>query len=217
MTMIEVVQTLQAQGHEIDYYVRKDGGILVKNIDGQKFPSGASGNAVARQMAGAQISEARISQLKFATRARKVKKPTLDDEVKREWQRVKKKWNKAFKAKNGKPHPAGYFGWNRINRAIKEYGREEALRRIREAEKYASGVAYAKNVEQLAGFILDAGTKYNSQALTKLSQDVLENAYAIRDEWIYPAYEALYKLNDGVPPEQVASNVRTILRLKNAS
>ena len=217
MTMIEVVQTLQAQGHEIDYYVRKDGGILVKNIDGQKFPSGASGNAVARQMAGAQISEARISQLKFATRARKVKKPTLDDEVKKEWQRVKKKWNKAFKAKNGKPHPAGYFGWNRINRAIKEYGREEALRRIREAEKYASGVAYAKNVEQLAGFILDAGTKYNSQALTKLSQDVLENAYAIRDEWIYPAYEALYKLNDGVPPEQVASNVRTILRLKNAS
>ena len=217
MTMIEVVQTLQAQGHEIDYYVRKDGGILVKNIDGQKFPSGASGNAVARQMAGAQISEARVAQLKFATRARKVKKPTLDDEVKKEWQRVKKKWNKAFKAKNGKPHPAGYFGWNRINRAIKEYGREEALRRIREAEKYASGVAYAKNVEQLAGFILDAGTKYNSQALTKLSQDVLENAYAIRDEWIYPAYEALYKLNDGVPPEQVASNVRTILRLKNAS
>lgn len=217
MTMIEVVQTLQAQGHEIDYYVRKDGGILVKNIDGQKFPSGASGNAVARQMAGAQISEARVAQLKFATRARKFKKPTLDDEVKKEWQRVKKKWNKAFKAKNGKPHPAGYFGWNRINRAIKEYGREEALRRIREAEKYASGVAYAKNVEQLAGFILDAGTKYNSQALTKLSQDVLENAYAIRDEWIYPAYEALYKLNDGVPPEQVASNVRTILRLKNAS
>ena len=215
--MIEVVQTLQAQGHEIDYYVRKNGGILVKNIDGQKFPSGASGNAVARQMAGAQISEARISQLKFATRARKVKEPTLDDEVKKEWQRVKKKWNKAFKAKNGKPHPAGYFGWNRINRAIKEYGREEALRRIREAEKYASGVAYAKNVEHLAGFILDAGTKYNSQALAKLSQDVLENAYAIRDEWIYSAYEALYKLNDGVPPEQVASNVRTILRLKNAS
>ena len=216
MTMIEVVQTLQAQGHEIDYYVRKDGGILVKNIDGQKFPSGASGNAVARQMAGAQITEARVAQLKFATRARKVKKPTLDDEVKKEWQRVKKKWNKAFKAKGGKPHPAGYFGWNRINRAIKEYGREEALRRIREAEKYASGLAYAKNVEQLAGFIQDAGAKYDSQALIKLAQDVMENAYAIRDEWIYPAYEALYKLNDGVPPEQVASNVRTILRLKNA-
>ena len=109
------------------------------------------------------------------------------------------------------------FGWNRINRAIKEYGREEALRRIREAEKYASGLAYAKNVEQLAGFIQDAGAKYDSQALMKLAQDVMENAYAIRDEWIYPAYEALYKLNDGVPPEQVASNVRTILRLKNAS
>ena len=73
MTMMEVVRQLQAQGHEVDFYVRKDGGILVKNIDGEKFPSGASGNARARQIAGASISEARISQLKYATRARKVK------------------------------------------------------------------------------------------------------------------------------------------------
>ena len=43
MTMMEVVRQLQSQGHEIDFYVRKDGGILVRSIDGQKFPSGASG------------------------------------------------------------------------------------------------------------------------------------------------------------------------------
>lgn len=215
--MVEVVTQLRSQGHSVDIYVRKDGGILVKSIDGQRFTKGASGNIVARQLAGAQLSEARASQLKFATRARTFKHPTLDDEVKKEWTRVKKKWNKVFKAKGGKPHPAGYFGWNRINRTIKIYGREEALRRIREAEKYASGVAYAKNVEQLAGFILDAGNKYNSNELKKLASDVLENAYAIRDEWIYPAYERLYDLNKGHDPKQVASDVRTILRLKNAS
>lgn len=213
MTMIEVVRQLQSQGHEIDFYVRKDGGILVRSIDGQKFPSGASGNAVARQMAGVQISEARISQLKFATRARKVKKPPLDDEVRKEFLRVKKKWNKAFKSKGGKPHPAGYFGWNRIKYAIDKYGKEEALRRIHEAEKYASGIAYEKNVRTLAVFVRNAGAQYQSEELLKLAQDIEDNAFAIKESWIAPAYDELYKLNAGVEPKQVANNTRRILRL----
>lgn len=213
MTMMEVVRQLQAEGHSVDYYVRKDGGILVKSIDGERYPTGASGNARARQIAGASISEARVAQLKFATRARKVKKPSLDDEIYREWQRVKKKWNKAFKAKKGQPHPAGYFGWGRIAYSIKTHGREEALRRIHEAEKYASGIAYSKNIEYLYTLIQDAGTKYNSQELLKLAEDIKDNAYAIREEWIKPAYDELYKLNQGVKPKEVARNTRSILRL----
>lgn len=213
MTMMEVVRQLQAQGHEVDFYVRKDGGILVKNIDGEKFPTGASGNARARQIAGASISEARISQLKYATRARKVKKPSLDDEIRKEFERVKKKWNKSFKSKGGKPHPAGYFGWKRIKYAIDHYGREEALRRIREAERYASGIAYAKNVEILAQYIKSVGDQLNSPELIKLSEDLIANAYSIKEEWIKPAYDELYKLNQGVPPKEVAKNTRAILRL----
>lgn len=216
MKMIEVVSMLRSQGHQVDIYIRKDGGILVKGIDGQRFPRGAAGNTAARRMAGASLSEARGAQLRYATRARKLRKPSLDDEVKAEWRRVKKKWNKAFHSQKGKPHPAGYFGWNRINRAIKEYGREEALRRIKEAEKYASGLAYSKNVEQLAGFIMDAANKYNSDALRALSSDLIENAYMIRDEWIYPAYERLYDLNKGQEPAQIAKDVRKILRLGDA-
>lgn len=213
MTMMEVVRQLQAQGHEVDFYVRKDGGILVKNIDGEKFTTGASGNARARQIAGASISEARISQLKYATRARKVKKPSLDDEVRKEFERVKKKWNKSFKSKGGKPHPAGYFGWIRIKYAIDHYGRDEALRRIREAERYASGIAYAKNVEILAQYIRSVGEQLNSPELLKLSEDLIANAYSIKEEWIKPAYDELYKLNAGVPPKEVAKNTRAILRL----
>ena len=213
MKMMEVVTKLQSQGHQIDFYVRKDGGILVRSIDGQRFPSGASGNAVARQMAGSTLSEARASQLKFATRARKVKKPSLDDEVRKEFLRVKKKWNKAFKAKGGKPHPAGYFGWNRIKYALDKYGKEEALRRIHEAEKYTSGIAYEKNVRTLAVFVRNAGSQYQSQELLKLADDIEENAYTIREEWIAPAYDELYKLNQGIEPKQIAKNTRAILRL----
>ena len=213
MKMMEVVTKLQSQGHQIDFYVRKDGGILVRSIDGQRFPSGASGNAVARQMAGSTLSEARASQLKFATRARKVKKPSLDDEVRKEFLRVKKKWNKTFKAKGGKPHPAGYFGWNRIKYALDKYGKEEALRRIHEAEKYTSGIAYEKNVRTLAVFVRNAGSQYQSQELLKLADDIEENAYTIREEWIAPAYDELYKLNQGIEPKQIAKNTRAILRL----
>ena len=213
MTMIEIVRQLQAQGHEVDFYVRKDGGILVKNIDGERYPTGASGNARARQIVGANISEARIQQLKYAARSRGVKKPSLDDEVYKEFARVKKKWNKAFKSKGGKPHPAGYFGWKRIAYSIKKYGREETLRRIKQAENYASGIAYSKNVQILAMFIKNSGDQYNSPELTKLSQDLIDNAYSIREEWIEPAYQELYKLNKGVSPKQVATNTRAILRL----
>ena len=213
MTMIQVVRTLQAQGHVVDFYVRKDGGILVKAIDGERYPQGASGNARARQLVGTNISEARIKQLKYATRSRKAKRVGLDDEVKREFERVKKAWNKAFKSKKGKPHPAGYFGWRRIKYAQDKYGKEEALRRIREAERYASGIAYSKNVQILAQFIQSAGEQYQSQELIKLAKDLVENAYTIQEEWIAPAYDELYKLNAGVPPKEVARNTRAILRL----
>ena len=213
MTTLEIVKILQSQGHEVEFYVRKDGGILIKRIDGERYPSGASGNARARQMVSAPISEARVKQLKYATRQRKAKKTPIDEEIEKEFQRVKKKWNKAFKPSKGKPHPAGYFGKGRIRYAIEHYGKEEALRRIREAERYASGIAYSKNVQILAQFIASAGQQYNSQELIKLSQDLVDNAYTIRDEWIQPAYDELYKLNQGVPPKEVARNTRTILRL----
>lgn len=213
MTMMDVVRELQRQGHQVDFYVRKDGGILVKSIDGVKYPSGASGNAVARQMVGVQISEARIKQLKYATKARKRKRAITDDEVKKAYDRAKKIWNKAFKAKKGKPSPQGYFPQYNIKWILEHYGKEEALRRIKEAEKYASGLAYTKNIEHLAFFIRDAGEKYNSQELIKLSEDIITYAYTIKEEWIKPAYDELYLLNQGVPPEEVARNTRMILRL----
>lgn len=214
LTMIQVVRQLQSQGHVVDFYVRKDGGILVKNVDGMRFPSGATGNAYARSLLGVNISEARASQLKYATRVRtRPIKVQVDDAVKEEYKRVKKIWTKAFKSKGGKPHPAGYFGWQRIKRAYKQYGKEEAMRRISEAEKYATGIAYSENVRILAMFILEAGNKYGSSDLVKLSEDLTASAYTIKDEWIKPAYDELYKLNTGVPPKDVAKNVRSILRL----
>lgn len=215
MTMIEVVRELQKQGHDVEYYVRKDGGILVRKIDGQKYPTGASGNTIARQMVGAEISSARVTQLKFAMRQRGKRQVKIDapDPLKEYFKQVKKKWNKAFKAKGGKPHPAGYLPWNKIKRILKEEGEEAAFARLAEAEKYASGIAYYENVRILAAFIEDAGSKYNSKELLNLAELLRENAYSIKEATIYNAYQVLYKLDKDVPPEEVAREVRKILGL----
>ena len=215
MTLREIISKLQGEGHKVEYRVRSDGGIIIKRIDSQRFTYGATGNVVARSMVGesAKISEARSKQLSYATKSHQAKKPTLDEDIEREYQRVKKKWRKAFKSQKGKPHPAGYFGKRRIRYAVEKYGKAEALRRIREAERYASGIAYSKNVAILASFIRSAGERFESKELIKLSEDLEANAYTIREEWIQPAYDELYKLNSGTPPKEVARNARAILRL----
>lgn len=217
MKMIDIVKELLKQGHDVEYYIRKDGGILIKRIDSQKFTSGATGNIMARSIVGAELSEARTLQLKYATATRKAYKKLKDvvvkDTIKEEWKRVKKKWNKTFKAKDGKTHPAGYFGWARIKKSIQDYGEREALRRIREAERYASGLAYSKNIKQLVNYIRVTNITLNSSAWEQLANDIEENAYLIKEEYIYPAYFELYKVDKGVPAIECARNARRVLRL----
>ena len=217
MTMRQIVAKLQSQGHSVSFYVRKDGGILIKSIDGEKFTTGASGNNRAKQILGVETSEARLHQLKYATdrrsSIRKSGRFKLDEEIESEYQRVKKIWQKHIKSKNGKPHSAGYFGHGRIEYSLKHYGREEALRRISEAERYATGYAYTKNVKLLLFQVQDYAIKSGSEEIAQLARDLEENLYSIREEWIFPAYEALYKLDKGVPPQEVARNTRRILRL----
>lgn len=212
MTTRQMVAELQRKGHTVTYYIRKDGGILIRSIDGQRY-KGASGNAVARTMLGVELSEARARQTKYAQRQQRRKRTALPDAIKEEYQRVKKIWNKAFRAKGGKPSTVGYFGRSAIEYTYRTQGAEETLRRIHEAEKYATGMAYSKNIEHLSSFIRDAGEKYRSKALIKLADDIITYGYTIKDEWIYPAYQELYKLNVGIAPATVAKNTRRILRL----
>ena len=211
MTTRQVVNELIARGHRVTYYNRKDGGILITSIDGVKYKA-AKGNTAAREMIGAEISSARKSQLSYAQRQRRLPRDP-NDEIYKEYLRVKKIWKKKIKAKKGVKHPAGYFGWNRIQYSIKHYGRDEALRRIREAEKYAKGLAYSKNVEYLLKLIKDAAIKLNSKELEDLYNEILDKSYTIREEWLEPTYKTLYLLNKGGSPKEVTNKVRKILHL----
>lgn len=63
MTIKKSIKELRTRGYRVSYRQRKDGGILIKSINGQKY-RGATGNSVARAILGQKLSEARQVQLR---------------------------------------------------------------------------------------------------------------------------------------------------------
>ena len=213
MTIREVVKVLQSQGHSVSYYVRKDGGILIKEIDGQRF-SGAMGNLYARAMTGQRLSVKRAEQLHRITYTGKRAKQYIEDrEIKRLLQKVQRKWNKAFPHKRGEAPIQGLKTAKGVKWSLEHRGREETIRLLKEAERYASGKAYTENIRQLVYFIEDCALAYSSNELQELADDIRANAWKIKENAIYPAYHELYMLDKGVPVEDVVRNVRRILEL----
>ena len=212
MTIREIIKVLSSQGHTVSYYVRKDGGVLIKSIDGRRF-TGASGNVYARSITGQLLSEKRSMQLEKITYTGKRAKSYIEDrEVKRLLQKVQRKWNKAFR-KNGQVPSVGRKTAKGVKWSLVHKGKEETIRLLKEAERYASGLAYSRNIEQLAMYVKQAGVDYDSEELMQLGDDILSNAWMIKEDTIRPAYEELYELNHGVPPKEVARKTRIILQI----
>lgn len=215
INMRQVVNLLKGQGRNVQFYVRKDGGILIKSIDGMKF-TGAKGNIYARQVTGTTFSTARAEQLHKITYTGKRAKAYIEDRtIKKMLQRVQRKWNKAFRKglEKGETPAVGRKTAKGVKWSLEHRGREETIRLLKEAERYASGMAYQKNVEILAMFVEDAGNKYKSQELLDLANSIRDNAWMIKEDSINPAYQELYKLNDGLSPQDIARNVRRILQI----
>ena len=148
MTIRKIAQELANQGYKIRYRVRKDGGVLITQINGQRF-TGATGNKVARQMTGQTISEARRGQLERITRER-----TDIENLYKEYRRVKRKWTKG-----NLPKQAGKLTFKKFKRAIQEKGKAEALRFLGEKEKYASGIAHTPNIIALSSYIEEVASR----------------------------------------------------------
>ena len=158
-------------------------------------------------MIGQDISKARSTQLERITRER-----TDVENLYKEYRRVKRKWTKG-----NLPKQAGKLTFKKFKRAIAEKGKEEALRFLGEKEKYASGIAYSKNVEALAEYIESTFAFVDMSPLYDLAQDIRNNADKIRDEWIQPAYDELYRLNNEPNTDElvkeIAINIKKILHI----
>ena len=211
MTTREVVNELRKRGHKIKYRVRSDGGILITSMDGVKY-TGAAGNKIARTLVGdeAALSQARKTQLKIIKPAKgpKPKEDVLQGRIQTRIKQVQKAYNK-----NKVPISQGRITKRLIRKIVQEEGVEAAYRKLEQSERYAEGYALSKTISALVEYIRHMAMLVESDELEDLADDIEAHDGLIRDEWIKPAYEALYELNHGGDISDIVNKVRAILHL----
>lgn len=208
-TMRQVVSQLQAEGHSVTYYIRKDGGILIRSIDGTKF-FGASGNLVARQMTGVTLSEKKSHQLTRITKAR----TTGDTAVDKALRKLQREWKKSFPYKKGEMPAVGKKTLRTTKYYLAKYGKEATLRRLSESLRYAKGIAYTDNVLGLVAQIRQEARRFNSEELFEVADLIEMNIDNILEKNIAPSYECLYNMENGLmEPSECATTLRLLHNL----
>ena len=215
MTLRELVNGLREQGHQIEYYNRKDGSILIRSIDGVEYKDGAAGNKVARAMGNAldlnaELSQARKTQLKIIKP--KGKRTPLPKALEKKLEKVQKLYNK-----NKVPIAQGRITKRLIREIYQKEGIEAARKKLTQSQRYAEGFATNATIDAFLTAIqsyrklFQQGTQEH-EALKKLEDDIRMSSGIIKDEYIYPAYKRLYDIKKGNVLD-VVDDVREILRL----
>lgn len=214
MTLREIVNELRAQGHQVEIYNRKDGGILVKSIDGMSFKA-AEGNTLARQMGkslglSTDLSTARKTQLKI------IKPKGKRTPIPKAFVVKLKKVQKAYNV-NKVPISQGRITKKVLRQVLEEEGEEAARKKLTAAQRYAEGFATNTTIDAFITAIEQRRKLFTkgsqvAEELKKLENDVKMSSGIIKDEYIYPAYKRLYDI-DKQNPLDVIADVRKILRL----
>ena len=191
MSTRQLVEFLQGQGHQVTYHIRKDGGLLITSIDGTKY-KGATGNKVARWMAGEQLSERRAQQLKTITTHRKVKRkktsPLTPVTLEKTRQRVMRKWRKA--------NLRGSISKRNLRQMIEDRGIEGAETYLEEMERRTEGLAYKASVEGLIARIeqdIVSASEDDAQWLEKLIELIKSKEDVFQQSWMQPLVDKLYE------------------------
>ena len=192
LTTRQIVTQLERQGHIVKYYVRKDGGILIQSINGQKF-SGAKGNIYARTLLGEEFSERREAQLKKITRERvrtprKIPVETPED-LERFRKRVMRKWRKAGLK--------GSISKRNLRKIIEDRGFAGAKTYLEEMERHSEGKAYLSAVEGLISRIEQDLLIEDDEWLSKSLDLIEENKENFKQEWLFNIFDSLYEVEKG--------------------
>lgn len=161
MTIKNVIQTLQKAGYNVSFYKRKDGGIRITRINGQTF-RGSSGNIEARKITGTKLSELQERALSKLVTPKgkgfydKRRTQKLDEETRKMIRKLQYRYRKEGK-KEGKPTQRNY------RYILKEKGKAEADRLLRQSYRRIIGLAYTENVDALIARI--------SSDLSKIKED----------------------------------------------
>lgn len=208
MNLIKVIETLQKQGHRVEYSHRKDGGYVIRSIDGVHY-KGKQGNAVARLMVGTKLSEARRVQLESIRTPkgkRQQKLEALDEDVKRKLRKVQKEHRKRHPTIEG-TQTTGKTRWR-----IKQFGKEKALESLDKALRYEMGIAYKDNVLHLLERIeMDLMVDEDSD-MESIYDTIKAKIDEFKEEWISQVYYCLYEWEKGsITGQECARRIRAII------
>lgn len=191
MSVRQLIGELVSKGYKVTYRVRRDGGVIITSINGQKF-SGASGNQRARLLTGHVLSLRRQQQLKKITKERvlkprKIKVETpLDLEKYRK--RVMRKWRKAGLT--------GSISKKNLRKIIEDRGFDQAKIYLEEMERHTEGKAYYGQVDALLMRIEEDMKFTDDEEFSYLQQayDLInENREDMKPDWIFTIFDELYK------------------------
>ena len=203
MTIRQIIPELRQQGYNVTYKTRRDGGVLITSINGERF-KGAKGNIRARLLTGHVLNKRREAQLTKITRERvlhprKIPVETpLDMESYRK--RVMRKWRKAGLT--------GSISKKNLRRIIEDRGFEGAKTYLEEMERHTEGKAYYSAINGLLARMeediqtLKANGDNESADWIQQAHDLIDSKKdEFRQEWLFAIFDYLYEF------ENPASNV----------
>lgn len=188
----QMVTQLKSQGYEVTYRIRKDGGILITSIDGQRF-KGASGNVRARILTGNVLSKRRTAQLTKITRERRIHPRKLPietpEDLERFRKRVMRKWRKAALT--------GSISKKNLRKIIEERGLKAAETYLEEMERHAEGKSYLGQINALIARIEQdknvlADSPEETAELDKIIDIIKEKQEDMTPDMVFTIFDWLY-------------------------
>lgn len=208
LSLIEIIQKLIEQGHEVEYTHRKDGGYIIRKIDTQRF-SGKSGNAFARRMVGTTLSHARqvqLAKIRLPKGRKATKLEPIPEDIKKALRRVQREWRKKH------PDIEGTMTTRGVRYHLRHYGEEETLASLDKGYRYASGYAYIDNVMHLVDVLQMALDKDYDSDMEQVIDLIKSKMLEFKEEWIYPCYEAYYEwTKHSITAQECARRIKAII------
>lgn len=203
MKLITIVEKLK-DNMDIKYTVRKDGGIIITSINGQKFRN-KEGNTRLRELTGQPLSAKVITQRVQANEAKRIINTTLSKKgVKQEYQQTKARLKAIGKSK--------YLKARSFKQRIEQKGLEGALDSLRNIERKAMGYAYDGNVLALIDR-LESITDDNGK-LTRIKNYLRMNLDKVKDRQLMEVYHAIYYASGGYEDtDQLVFKIERILNI----
>ena len=208
MTILDIILELEKQGHQIEYTHRKDGGYIIRRIDGKHF-SGKTGNAFARRLVGAEISIARkvqLQRIRTPKGKRVQRQEPLPESLVKQLKKVQREWRKKH------PTIEGTASMRGLRYQYRTYGEEMARASLDKAFRYSQGLAYLDNVLHLIERIRLDLNKISSPEMEEIVSLIDEREMNFKEEWISPIYSALYDWERGIiEGKECARIIRNII------